>query len=112
MLLTGPALSAMSEESRRSAVVHTTVFSKLTPLQKTEIIQLLRSSSTRWASWATASTSASALRQSDIGISVDSAVDIAEKSADIILLEKDLMVLEDGVLEGRKTFGNITSTSR
>lgn len=51
---------------------------------------------------------ASALRQSDIGISVDSAVDIAKESADIILLEKDLMVLEDGVLEGRKTFGNIT----
>ncbi|HIY36177.1 MAG TPA: cation transporting ATPase C-terminal domain-containing protein [Candidatus Paraprevotella stercorigallinarum] len=51
---------------------------------------------------------AAALRQSDIGISVDSAVDIAKESADIILLEKDLMVLEDGVLEGRKTFGNIT----
>ena len=50
---------------------------------------------------------AAALRQSDIGISVDSAVDIAKESADIILLEKDLMVLEDGVLEGRKTFGNI-----
>ena len=50
---------------------------------------------------------AGALRQSDIGISVDSAVDIAKESADIILLEKDLMVLEDGVLEGRKTFGNI-----
>ncbi len=48
------------------------------------------------------------MRQSDIGISVDSAVDIAKESADIILLEKDLMVLEDGVLEGRKTFGNIT----
>ena len=51
---------------------------------------------------------AAALRQSDIGISVDSAVDIAKESADIILLEKSLMVLEDGVLEGRKTFGNIT----
>ena len=51
---------------------------------------------------------ASALRQSDIGISVDSAVDIAKESADIILLEKDLMVLEDGILEGRKTFGNMT----
>ena len=48
------------------------------------------------------------MRQSDIGISVDSAVDIAKESADIILLEKSLMVLEDGVLEGRKTFGNIT----
>lgn len=47
------------------------------------------------------------MRQSDIGISVDSAVDIAKESADIILLEKDLLVLEDGVLEGRKTFGNI-----
>lgn len=48
-----------------------------------------------------------ALRESDIGISVDSAVDIAKESADIILLEKDLMVLENGILEGKKTFGNI-----
>ena len=51
---------------------------------------------------------ASALRQSDIGISVDTAVDIAKESADIILLDKDLNVLCDGVIEGRKTFGNIT----
>ena len=51
---------------------------------------------------------AGALRQSDIGISVDSAVDIAKESADIILLDKDLSVLKEGVLEGRKTFGNIT----
>lgn len=48
-----------------------------------------------------------ALRQSDVGISVDSAVDIAKETADIVLLEKDLMVLEEGVLEGRQTFGNI-----
>ena len=51
---------------------------------------------------------AAALRQSDIGISVDTAVDIAKESADIILLDKDLNVLKDGVIEGRKTFGNIT----
>ena len=106
--LTGPALSAMSEESRRSAVVHTTVFSKLTPLQKTEIIQLLQEQQHTVGFLGDGINDASALRQSDIGISVDSAVDIAKESADIILLEKDLMVLEDGVLEGRKTFGNIT----
>src|SRR5579875_3435495 len=60
---------------------------------------------TRSASWATASTTPP--RRADVGISVDTATDIAKESADIILLEKNLMVLEEGVLEGRITFGNI-----
>lgn len=106
--LTGPELSVMSEEKRREAILKTTVFSKLTPLQKTEIIALLQEQQNTVGFLGDGINDASALRQSDIGISVDSAVDIAKESADIILLEKDLMVLEDGVLEGRKTFGNIT----
>lgn len=106
--LTGPELSSMTKEARLKAVIETTVFSKLTPLQKTEIISLLQEQQNTVGFLGDGINDASALRQSDIGISVDSAVDIAKESADIILLEKDLMVLEDGVLEGRRTFGNIT----
>ena len=84
------------------AVNQTTVFSKLTPIQKTEIITLLQAQQHTVGFLGDGINDAAALRQSDIGISVDSAVDIAKESADIILLEKSLMVLEDGVLEGRK----------
>ena len=106
--LIGPQFSSMSDDEQRKAVIETTVFSKLTPLQKTEIITLLQEQENTVGFLGDGINDASALRQSDIGISVDSAVDIAKESADIILLEKDLMVLEDGVIEGRKTFGNIT----
>lgn len=106
--LTGPEFEAMSEQERKEAVCSTTVFSKLTPIQKTQIIRLLQQQNNTVGFLGDGINDASALRQSDIGISVDSAVDIAKESADIILLEKDLMVLENGVLEGRKTFGNIT----
>ena len=106
--LTGPQFEAMEEEEQRQAVCKTNVFSKLTPIQKTQIIMLLQELQNTVGFLGGGINDAAALRQSDIGISVDSAVDIAKESADIILLEKDLMVLEDGVLEGRKTFGNIT----
>lgn len=105
--LTGPALEAMSDEEKRLAVQRTTVFSRLTPMQKTEIITLLQAQGNTVGFLGDGINDAAALRQSDIGISVDSAVDIAKESADIILLEKDLMVLENGVVEGRRTFGNI-----
>lgn len=106
--LSGPEFAAMSAQEQSEAAIRTTVFSKLTPLQKTRIITLLQEQEHTVGFLGDGINDASALRQSDIGISVDSAVDIAKESADIILLEKDLMVLEDGVLEGRKTFGNIT----
>lgn len=106
--VTGPEFDSMSEEEQRTAVAKATVFSKLTPMQKTRIITLLQEQDNTVGFLGDGINDAAALRQSDIGISVDSAVDIAKESADIILLEKDLMVLEDGVLEGRKTFGNIT----
>ncbi len=106
--LTGLQFEAMEEDERRRAVRETTVFSKLTPMQKTQIIALLQDQQNTVGFLGDGINDAAALRQSDIGISVDSAVDIAKESADIILLEKDLMVLEDGVVEGRKTFGNIT----
>ena len=85
----------------------TTVFAKLTPAQKERIIQALHAKDHVVASWATASTTRRRCKAADVGISVDTAVDIAKESADIILLEKSLLVLEDGVLEGRKVFGNI-----
>lgn len=106
--LTGMEFATMSTAEQAQAVRETTVFSKLTPIQKTQIIALLQEQDNTVGFLGDGINDAAALRQSDIGISVDSAVDIAKESADIILLEKDLMVLEDGVLEGRKTFGNIT----
>lgn len=105
--LTGPEVEAMDEDTLGKAVRETSLFSKLTPLQKTQIIALLQQQGNTVGFLGDGINDAAALRQSDIGISVDSAVDIAKESADIILLEKDLMVLEAGVIEGRKTFGNI-----
>ena len=105
--LTGPDIENMDEATLKERVKTTTCFSKLTPLQKTQIISILQEQENTVGFLGDGINDAAALRQSDIGISVDTAVDIAKENADIILLEKDLMVLEDGVLEGRKTFGNI-----
>lgn len=105
--LTGPDIENMDEATLKEHVKTTTCFSKLTPLQKKQIISILQEQENTVGFLGDGINDAAALRQSDIGISVDSAVDIAKENADIILLEKDLMVLEDGVLEGRKTFGNI-----
>ena len=82
------------------------VFAKLTPSDKVRIVRALRARGHTVGFMGDGINDAGALRESDVGISVDSAVDIAKESADIILLEKSLMVLEEGVIEGRKTFGN------
>ena len=105
--VTGPELEIMSKEDKMEAVAKCSIFSRLTPIQKAEIIQLLQANKNTVGFLGDGINDAAALRESDIGISVDSAVDIAKESADIILLEKDLMVLENGVIEGRRTFGNI-----
>lgn len=105
--ITGSELEVMSREAKMKTVTECSIFSKLTPMQKAEIIQLLQTSNNTVGFLGDGINDTAALRESDIGISVDSAVDIAKESADIILLEKDLMVLENGVIEGRKTFGNI-----
>ncbi len=105
--ISGTYLSTLSEDEKIALVMRCNIFSKLTPMQKVEIISLLQKVGNTVGFLGDGINDAAALRQSDIGISVDSAVDIAKESADIILLEKDLMVLEDGVVEGRKTFGNI-----
>ena len=82
------------------------VFAKLTPDDKIRIVRALKARGHTVGFMGDGINDAGALRESDVGISVDSAVDIAKESADIILLEKSLMVLEEGVMEGRKTFGN------
>lgn len=83
------------------------MFAKLAPMQKTRIITLLQELGHTVGFLGDGINDASALRQSDVGISVDTAVDIAKESADIILLEKDLMVLEDGVIEGRERLATL-----
>jgi Mg2+-importing ATPase len=105
--LNGSQVEALTDEALKPIIGNVKIFAKLTPMQKNRIITLLQEQGNTVGFLGDGINDASALRQSDIGISVDTAVDIAKESADIILLEKDLMVLEDGVHEGRKIFGNI-----
>ena len=86
---------------------HNNIFVKLSPIQKARIVRLLKNAGNVVGYMGDGINDAPSLTNSDVGISVDSAVDIAKESADIILLEKDLHVLVDGVKEGRKTFGNL-----
>ena len=86
---------------------HNNIFVKLSPIQKARIVRLLKTAGNVVGYMGDGINDAPSLTNSDVGISVDTAVDIAKESADIILLEKDLHVLVDGVQEGRKTFGNL-----
>ncbi|MDR0437983.1 MAG: magnesium-translocating P-type ATPase, partial [Bacteroidales bacterium] len=105
--LTGNEIAELSDEELSKRVGDVKIFAKLTPMQKTRVITLLQQQGNTVGFLGDGINDASALRQADVGISVDTAVDIAKESADIILLEKDLMVLCHGVTEGRKIFGNI-----
>ena len=105
--LLGYEIDKMSEQELKIAVEKTTIFAKLTPNQKSKVINALKSNGHTVGFLGDGINDAPALREADIGISVDTAVDIAKESADIIMLEKNLMFLVDGVIEGRKTFGNI-----
>nr|WP_218653011.1 magnesium-translocating P-type ATPase [Paenibacillus sp. 79R4] len=106
-ILLGQDIDDLSDEKLAELAERTTIFAKLNPLQKSRIVLALQSKGHTVGFMGDGINDAASLRQADVGISVDTAVDIAKESADIILLEKDLMVLEDGVIEGRKTFGNI-----
>ncbi|WP_258000183.1 magnesium-translocating P-type ATPase [Fischerella thermalis] len=106
-VLVGSQIERLSDEELTARLDTTTVFAKVSPLQKARIIRLLRQQGHTVGYMGDGINDAAALRDADVGISVDTAVDIARESADIILLEKNLMVLERGVLEGRRTFGNI-----
>ena len=105
--LMGADLESMSDDQLILAVDRATLFSRLSPAHKKRIIDVLRSRGHVVGFMGDGINDAPALRAADVGISVDSAVDIAKESADVILLEKSLMVLEEGVLEGRKVFANI-----
>ena len=106
-LLMGNDIERMSDAELAAAVETTNVFAKLTPSHKERIVRLLKANGHVVGFMGDGINDAPALRTADIGISVDSAVDIAKEAADIILLEKSLMVLEEGVLEGRRTFANM-----
>ncbi|MFC5719141.1 magnesium-translocating P-type ATPase [Streptomyces gamaensis] len=105
-VVTGSDIDALDEAELRRLVRGTTVFAKTNPVQKARIVRALQAEGHTVGFLGDGINDAAALRDADVGISVDTAVDIAKESADIILLEKDLMVLEQGVLQGRQTFGN------
>jgi Mg2+-importing ATPase len=105
--LTGPTIESMSDDELMIATRDTPVFARLNPQQKVRVIQALHRDNRVVGFMGDGINDGPALRAADVGISVDTAVDIAKESADIILLEKSLLVLEEGVLEGRKVFGNI-----
>ncbi len=106
-VLLGREIDAMDDTALSDAVSRTTVFAKLTPHQKVRVLQSLRSGGCVVGFLGDGINDGPALKAADVGISVDTASDIARDSADIILLDKSLLVLDEGVTEGRKVFGNI-----
>ncbi|MEE3662192.1 magnesium-translocating P-type ATPase [Brenneria sp. g21c3] len=105
--LTGAEIETLSDQQLSALAEQRTVFSRLTPLQKSRVLKALQGNGHTVGFLGDGINDAPALRDADIGISVDTGTDIAKESADIILLEKSLMVLEEGVIKGRETFGNI-----
>ena len=106
-IITGNKLDKMTDVAVLRILRNTNVFAKLSPIQKARIVRLLKDAGNVVGYMGDGINDAPSLTNSEVGISVDTAVDIAKETADIILLEKDLNVLIDGVREGRKTFGNL-----
>jgi len=106
-LVTGDQLENKTDKELQEIVKTTNIFARLSPFQKERVIHALHENKHIVGYLGDGINDAPALKASDVGISVNNAVDIAKESADIILLRKSLMVLADGVTEGRKTFGNI-----
>lgn len=111
-ILLGDQVENMDDKELAKTASEVTVFARLSPSHKERIIRLLREGGNVVGFMGDGINDAPALRAADVGISVDTAVDIAKESADVILLEKSLMVLEEGVLEGRKVFVNILKYTR
>lgn len=107
VILLGSQIEQMTDVELVNVVQNVVVFAKLSPQQKARIINALQSKGHVVGFMGDGINDGLALKAADVGISVDNAVDIAKESADIILLEKNLMVIKDGVIEGRKVFGNI-----
>ena len=106
-MLLGTEVEKMSDAELAKAAETTDVFAKLTPDQKARVVSVLRMAGHTVGFMGDGINDAAAMKAADVGISVDTAVDVAKESADIILLEKDLMVLEQGIIEGRKTYANM-----
>ncbi|MBB6110257.1 Mg2+-importing ATPase [Mucilaginibacter lappiensis] len=106
-ILLGGEVEHMSDEELKQQIDDVSILAKLSPIQKSRVVKILQSKGHTVGFMGDGINDAAALRDADVGISVDTAVDIAKESADIILLEKDLMVLRKGVIYGRRTFGNI-----
>lgn len=106
-MLTGEELNHLSDLELRLAVEKTHVFAELTPGQKLRIVTMLRENGHTVGFLGDGMNDIPAINEADVGISVDTAVDVAKDAADVILLQKDLNVLEKGILEGRKTFANM-----
>lgn len=107
-ILLGTEIEAMTDAELSELVEETTIFAKLSPEQKARVIRLLKEKGHKVGYMGDGINDAPSLRISDVGISVDTAVDIAKEVADVILLDKDLMVLEKGLVEGRKVYANMT----
>ena len=105
-VLTGAELEAMDDDTLAAAIPHTTVFARVSPEQKSRIVNIARRAGVDVAYMGDGVNDAVALHAADVGISVESATDIAKDAADIVLLDKDLGVLADGVMEGRRIFAN------
>lgn len=106
-IVLGSDIDMMTDIELGEIAEQTHVFAKLSPQQKARVITVLRNNGHSVGYMGDGINDAAAMKASDVGISVDSAVDIAKESADVILLEKDLMVLEKGIIEGRKTYTNM-----
>lgn len=106
-LMLGSDIDDMDDAELARKAEKATVFAKLSPAQKARIVSILRENGHSVGFMGDGINDAAAMKASDVGISVDTAVDIAKESASVILLEKDLMVLEDGIIEGRKTYANM-----
>jgi Mg2+-importing ATPase len=104
----GNDVESATDEQLGKLVEEASLFARLSPAHKDRVVRALQRNRHVVGYMGDGINDAPALRAADVGISVDNAVDIAKESADLILLEKDLLVLEDGVLEGRRVFGNIT----
>ena len=106
-IVLGSDVETMDDDQLKSTVETAIIFAKLTPQQKARIVTALRENGHTVGFLGDGINDAAAMKAADVGISVDTAVDIAKESANIILMEKDLMVLENGVIEGRKIYANI-----
>jgi len=111
-IVTGAELARLSPPELAATLESSNVFVKLSPAQKEDIVQALRQAGHVVGFMGDGINDAPALKAADVGISVDSAVDVAKESADIVLLEKSLLVLEEGIMEGRRVFANIVKYIR